>query len=45
LIHGYVVDFAIVGVGPVRTGIFNMADVAVMAGVALLAFRATFKER
>ena len=24
------------GVGPLRTGIFNMADVALMAGMALL---------
>lgn len=33
---GHVTDFVSVGVGGLRTGIFNVADVAVMAGVALL---------
>ena len=33
---GRVVDFLVVGVGPVRTGVFNVADVAVMVGVGLL---------
>lgn len=33
---GRVVDFMVVGVGPVRTGVFNVADVAVMLGVGLL---------
>ena len=33
---GWVVDFMNVGVGPVRTGIFNVADVAIMAGIGLL---------
>jgi len=33
---GSVIDFLNVGIGPVRTGIFNVADVAIMAGVALL---------
>jgi signal peptidase II len=37
LMHGgYVRDFLNLGVGPVRTGIFNVADVAVMAGCLLL---------
>jgi signal peptidase II len=36
LIGGFVVDFLNVGVGPVRTGIFNVADVAIMAGAALM---------
>ncbi|MGH8237622.1 MAG: signal peptidase II [Steroidobacteraceae bacterium] len=35
---GYVVDFLTVGIGPVRTGIFNVADMAIMAGVVLWAF-------
>jgi len=35
---GCVVDFLNVGYGPIRTGIFNVADVAVMAGGALLLF-------
>ncbi len=33
---GYVVDFINVGIGPVRTGIFNVADIAITAGVLLL---------
>jgi len=33
---GRVVDFLNVGYGPVRTGIFNVADVAVMVGGAVL---------
>jgi len=35
---GYVLDFLNVGIGPVRTGIFNVADMFIMAGVLLLAF-------
>jgi signal peptidase II len=35
--NGYVIDFLNLGIGPVRTGIFNVADVALTAGaVALL---------
>jgi signal peptidase II len=33
---GTVVDFMNLGVGPVRTGVFNVADVAIMAGAAVL---------
>jgi signal peptidase II len=33
---GTVIDFMNIGVGPFRTGIFNVADVAIMAGIALL---------
>ena len=33
---GKVVDFLNLGIGSVRTGVFNVADVAIMAGVALL---------
>jgi signal peptidase II len=32
----YVVDFMNVGVGWLRTGVFNVADMAIMAGVGLL---------
>lgn len=35
---GRVVDFMNIGVGPLRTGIFNVADVALMVGVVLIAF-------
>ncbi len=34
---GRVIDFMNVGIGPVRTGIFNVADMALMAGIGLLA--------
>ncbi len=33
---GVVVDFINVGIGPVRTGIFNVADVAITSGVIIL---------
>jgi signal peptidase II len=33
---GLVVDFMNAGIGPVRTGIFNLADVAIMAGSGML---------
>jgi signal peptidase II len=40
LLHsGAVTDFVSVGIGPLRTGIFNLADVAILLGVALLLFR------
>jgi signal peptidase II len=38
---GSVVDFLNLGVGGVRTGIFNVADVAITAGVVLLVFDMT----
>jgi signal peptidase II len=34
-VRGSVVDFMNVGIGPVRTGVFNVADVAIMTGAAL----------
>jgi signal peptidase II len=36
--HGRVIDFLNVGIGPLRTGIFNVADVAIVIGAALLIF-------
>ena len=36
LVIGSVVDFLNVGIGAVRTGIFNVADVAIMLGVMLI---------
>jgi signal peptidase II len=36
---GRVVDFLNIGVGTLRTGIFNVADVAIMLGVSLLVLR------
>jgi len=35
--RGSVVDFLNLGLGPLRTGIFNVADVAITAGVVLVA--------
>lgn len=35
---GRVIDFMNLGLGPVRTGIFNVADVQIMVGLALLLF-------
>ena len=35
--HGSVVDFLNVGVGALRTGVFNAADMAITAGVVLIA--------
>lgn len=35
---GLVTDFLNLGVGPLRTGIFNVADVAIMAGAVLVAW-------
>ena len=36
LLRGRVIDFLNVGIGPLRTGIFNLADVALMLGLALM---------
>jgi hypothetical protein len=35
---GAVVDFMIVGTGPLHTGVFNVADMAITAGVFLVVF-------
>jgi signal peptidase II len=35
---GAVIDFVNVGIGPIRTGIFNIADMAVLFGCILLMF-------
>jgi signal peptidase II len=37
LYAGAVTDFVRIGVGPVSTGIFNVSDVAILAGVAVIA--------
>jgi signal peptidase II len=36
LVRGSVVDFMNVGIGPLRTGVFNVADVAIMLGASVL---------
>ncbi len=38
LSHGTVTDFMVVGLGPLHTGVFNVADVAISAGALLLLF-------
>ena len=42
---GRVVDFLSVGIGPVRTGIFNVADVAIMAGIACIVISEAWTRR
>ncbi|MEJ5308952.1 MAG: signal peptidase II [Anaerolineae bacterium] len=42
--NGAVVDFLNIGIGKVRTGIFNLADVAIMAGIGLLLIEAWRRE-
>jgi signal peptidase II len=36
LFHGYVIDFLSIGIGNIRTTIFNLADVAVLAGIGIV---------
>jgi len=36
LADGTVVDFLYVGVGPLHTGVFNVADMAIVAGAILV---------
>lgn len=39
LMHaGAVTDFVSLGIGPLRTGIFNIADVVIVAGIVLVAW-------
>jgi signal peptidase II len=36
VVHGSVVDFLNVGIGPIRTGVFNVADMAIMLGAVIV---------
>jgi signal peptidase II len=36
VVRGSVVDFLNIGIGPLRSGVFNIADVTIMVGVGLL---------
>src|SRR4051812_17610511 len=38
--HGAVIDFLNVGLGSLRTGIFNVADMAIMTGIGLVLLQA-----
>ena len=40
--HGLVTDFAVVHIGPLHTGVFNLADVLIIIGVAAILW--TFRE-
>jgi signal peptidase II len=42
---GYVIDFLNVGVGGLRTGIFNIADMAIMAGALLMVRRSARQKK
>jgi signal peptidase II len=42
---GYVVDYVQLGIGWLRTGVFNIADMAIMAGAFILLFDAFRKDR
>ena len=42
-LKGTVTDFLNVGIGGLRTGIFNVADMAIMAGIAMMLF-SVFKD-
>jgi signal peptidase II len=44
VLSGSVVDFLNVGIGPLRTGVFNVADVAIMVGAGLVAFGVARRE-
>jgi signal peptidase II len=44
LLRGRVVDFLNVGIGPLRTGVFNMADLAIMVGAGLFVLGATRRD-
>ena len=45
LYAGGVTDFLNLGIGPVRTGIFNVADIAIMLGAAMLLVRGLRSEK
>jgi signal peptidase II len=36
LVRGQVIDFVMLRIGPLQTGVFNLADVAIIAGAILL---------
>ena len=43
VVRGSVVDFLNIGIGPLRTGIFNFADVAIMVGFGLIVIGEVWK--
>jgi signal peptidase II len=43
--YGFVIDFVQVGIGPLRTGIFNIADMSILFGVFILLFGSFFLKK
>jgi len=43
--HGRVIDFIVLGIGSLQTGVFNLADVFILAGLAILTFRLRTKQQ
>jgi signal peptidase II len=43
--HGAVVDFMNLGIGALRTGVFNVADIAITSGAALIVLAGTYRAR
>jgi signal peptidase II len=43
--YGMVIDFMNVGIGPLRTGVFNVADMAIMLGAGMLALEGYRSEK
>jgi signal peptidase II len=44
-VYQYVIDFLWMGYGPIRTGVFNIADMAIMYGVIVLLIESIFFAR
>jgi signal peptidase II len=42
-LRGWVVDFLNIGIGDFRTGIFNVADMAIVLGFCILLFSSSYK--
>ena len=43
--RGYVIDFIYMGIGPVHTGVFNVADIAITGGLLLMVFEQYLTEK
>lgn len=44
IVHGSVTDFLHIDLGIIQTGIFNMADVSIMAGMFLILIQSFYKQ-
>jgi len=45
VLHGSVTDFMHIGFGALQTGIFNVADMSIMAGTFMILLHAWFKKK